>query len=199
MGPVKLTNSHLQTGGAACGGYRTHTLGKRGSGRSHSSTVRNQDPMPRLYGDGLVQIKHKSSLPHNPVSKIPLPPNWPSSYTTCLGLHTGGRRCWRSERVVSNRSSRWPCLVSLRATQKTSKAWGPLLGSKLRSSTFWLKLPTLAYDTRIKYEITFTYLTIILFLQMSFLKMPSSISRIYFIGKTCMSEALPIILKSRKG
>ena len=72
-------------------------------------------------------------------------------------------------------------MVSLRATQKASKAWGPLLGSKLRSSTFWLKLPTLAYDTRIKHLLT--YLVIILFLQMSFLRMSSPISRIPFIKK----------------
>lgn len=86
-------------------------------------------------------------------------------------------------------------MVSLRATQKASKAWGPLLGSKLRSSTFWLKLPTLAYDTRMKHEIILTYLAIIVFLQMSFLKMAPSISRIPFTGKTCTGDTLPVILE----
>lgn len=45
-----IISSYLETGGAACGGYRTHTPGKGDSGHSHSSTVRKQDPPSQAQG-----------------------------------------------------------------------------------------------------------------------------------------------------
>lgn len=98
----------------------------------------------RPQRDGSVQIQQSQvsvslcTLPHI------LSGQTNPSQGTFPGLHTGGSSCWISERVASSKSSKWLCLVSRRASQKASKAWGPLLGSRLRSSTFWLKLPPLA-------------------------------------------------------
>lgn len=47
--------------------------------------------------------------------------------------------------VFKSISSKCCCLVSRKASQKSKKALGPLLGSKFRNSTFWLKLPSLAW------------------------------------------------------
>ena len=52
--------------------------------------------------------------------------------------------CLKLDSVFKIISARCCCLVSCRASQKAEKALGPLLGNKLRNSTFWLKLPDFA-------------------------------------------------------
>lgn len=48
--PFYAISSHLGTGGAACGGGRTHTPGKGDASGSRSATVRKQDPPYQALG-----------------------------------------------------------------------------------------------------------------------------------------------------
>ena len=160
-----IISSYLETGGAACGGHRTHTTGKGDSGHSRSSTVRKQDPPSQAQGSWSRSSNTEPQSPYpnpSPLSQRSLSHQTSASQDTQprapyrrdyrLKTGQGSEILWSRilppDRVLSSSSSRWLCLVSLRAKQKASKAWGPLLGSKLRSSTFWPKLPVLAYENK---------------------------------------------------
>ena len=89
-----IISSYLETGGAACGGHRTHTTGKGDSGHSRSSTVRKQDPPSQAQGSWSRSSNTEPQSPYpnpSPLSQRSL------SHQTSPSQHTQPRAPYRRD------------------------------------------------------------------------------------------------------